>query len=136
MLDHIILCLCATILFCMFHGFLRLYYSVLCAKLLDLSPTHFRLIGKVKLKINWLEREGMDFDDSFFEDSDECEEDNSTSTEKVLYTVKRCESEVSAPCGGGKNGLNYLYDFTPPCCSSGFCKTLLRVHVTLRVTRC
>ena len=55
MLDHIILCLCATILFCMFHGFLRLYYSVLCAKLLDLSPTHFRLIGKVKLKINQLE---------------------------------------------------------------------------------
>lgn len=44
----------------------------------------------------------MDFDDSFFEDSDECEEDKSTSTEKVLYTVKRCESEVSAPSGGGK----------------------------------
>ena len=38
----------------------------------------------------------MDFDDSFFEDSDECE-DESTPIEKVPYTVKRCESEVSAP---------------------------------------
>ena len=44
----------------------------------------------------------MDFDDSFFEDSDECEEDKSTSTEKLPYTVKRCESEVSEPSGGGK----------------------------------
>ena len=79
----------------------------------------------------------MDFDDSFFEDSDECEEDKSTPTEKVLYTVKRCEPEVSAPCVWWReNGLNHSYDFTPPCCSSGFCKTLLRVHVTLRITRC
>ena len=37
----------------------------------------------------------MEFDNSFFEDSDECEEDDeSTPIEKVPYTVKRCESEV------------------------------------------
>ena len=40
----------------------------------------------------------MDFDDSFFEDSDECEDDKSAPTEKMPYTVKRCEPGVSAPC--------------------------------------
>ena len=46
----------------------------------------------------------MDFDDSFFEDSDECEEDKSAPIEKVLYTVKRCEPEVSAPGLWRENG--------------------------------
>ena len=59
MLDHIILLVCHHTCFVCSMVFLRLYYSVLCAKLLDLSPTHFRLIGKVKLKTNCqLEREG------------------------------------------------------------------------------
>ena len=74
----------------------------------------------------------MDFDDSFFEDSDECEEDKSAPTEKVPYTVKRCEPEVSAPGLWREYGLSYSRGFTPPCCSSGF----WRVQVTLRITRC
>lgn len=52
----------------------------------------------------------MDFDDSFFEDSDECE-DESTPIEKVPYTVKRCESEVSAPGVWWKTDL--IIFFTP-----------------------
>ena len=48
----------------------------------------------------------MEFDNSFFEDSDECEEDDeSTPIEKVPYTVKRCESEVSVPCVWWKTDL-------------------------------
>ena len=56
----------------------------------ELHP--LRLITALRFAVVKIE---MEFDDSFFEDSDEYNEGNQKPTEKLLYAVKRCEPEVS-----------------------------------------